>query len=137
MPRRRDPGRAAPRPAVVPCATATRRGPAPAALPRAPCRSDPSSSPRSWPATARPPPAATLQHALKQPPRLAHRRRTHAVGFEFEPEPIDDVRRQLPQRDRAEPREHVRVPDRGVALAGRPREVRLRVQPPPLLAELG
>ena len=81
--------------------------------------------------------AGALQHALKQHQRLADRCRAHAVGLELEPEPVDHVRRQLAQRHRAEPREHVCVPDRGVALERRPGEVRLRVQPPPLLAELG
>jgi hypothetical protein len=84
-----------------------------------------------------PPLAGALRDALKQYQRLADRCRAHAVGLELEPEPVDHVRRQLAQRDRAQPRKHVCVPDRGVALEGRLGEVRLSVEPPPLLAEIG
>jgi hypothetical protein len=78
-----------------------------------------------------------LKHALEQRQRLADRGGPDAVGLELQAEAVDDVRRQLAQRDRAEARQHVRVPLDRVDLQRRLREVRLRVQPPPLLAEVG
>jgi hypothetical protein len=59
-----------------------------------------------------------------------------AVGLELEPEAVDDVRCQLAQRDRTEAREDVGVPLDRVDLERRAREVRLGVQPPPLLTEV-
>jgi hypothetical protein len=80
--------------------------------------------------------ARPLEHALEQREALANRRRPDTVRLELQAEAVHHVRRQLAQRDRAEPRQDVCVPLHGVDLERRLREVRLGVQPPPLLAEV-
>jgi hypothetical protein len=82
----------------------------------------------------------TVSEAADRIPGGGHprdRRGPNAVGLELQAEAVDDVGRQLAQRDRAEPRQDVHIPLDGVHLQRRACEVRLRVQPPPLLAEVG
>jgi hypothetical protein len=81
--------------------------------------------------------AGALEHALEQRHRLADRRSPYALGFELEAESRDDRGRDLAQPQGPEPRQHVRVPEDRVDLQRARGQVRLSVELPPLLAELG
>ncbi|HEV2786186.1 MAG TPA: hypothetical protein VGV67_07360 [Solirubrobacteraceae bacterium] len=73
-----------------------------------------------------------LEHRHGPPDRLV----ADPVGFEVGAEPRDHLRRDSPQLQGAEARQHVAVPVRGVRRQRPPLEVRRRVDLPPLGREL-
>jgi hypothetical protein len=78
-----------------------------------------------------------LEHALEHRHRLADRLHADAGLLQVGPEVGDDLRREIAQRDPAEPWERVAVPERRVGAQGGALEVRARVDGPPFLDELG
>ncbi len=78
-----------------------------------------------------------LQDALEHRHRLADRLDADAVGLELGAEARDDLRGQLAELQVAEARQRVPVPEIGVDAQRRALEVGARVDPPPLLDELG
>jgi hypothetical protein len=74
---------------------------------------------------------------VEQGERLADRDRPDASGFQVDAEALDLLCREIPQLEVAEAGEDVDVPEHRVELERDLRELRLGVESPPVLPELG
>jgi hypothetical protein len=84
-----------------------------------------------------PPLHRPAQHALEHDQRPVDGRLPHSVRFQFGPVALDDLWRDRAEPHQAEPGQHVPIPEPRVAAQRPGREVRHRVDLPPLFGELG
>jgi hypothetical protein len=84
-----------------------------------------------------PPLDRSSQDALEKRERSVDRRPPHSVRFQFSPEALDHLRRDRIESHRAEPWQHMAIPQTRVAAKSASGEVRRGVELPPLLRKVG